>query len=172
MFSKSDIEKYFNGEKTGSLFFLWIGIIGIALAIIFFFIIKSNLYKGMAVPIASLCILSAIAGFTVYKRSDYQRIDIVYAYDMNPSKLKEIELPRMKKVMNSFKIIRWIEILFISAGIGLYIYFIRDFRQDFWRGFGFALAVMALMALVADRIAEKRSRIYLKGLESFTSKIS
>jgi hypothetical protein len=78
----------------------------------------------------------------------------------------------MKKVMKSFVIIRWVEIILFIVGAGLYIYFIRDFRQDFWRGFGFALAIMAIVALAADYFAEKRGRVYTNGLKSFTSKIS
>jgi hypothetical protein len=169
MFSKADIERYFTGEKQESWLFMAIGIGGILLAIIFFFALKSNIYKGMAIPFLVIGLILSIIGFTVYKRSDRQRIDNVYAYDMNPSKLKNEELPRMKKVLNSFVILRWVEILLFLVGAGLYIYFIRDFRHDFWRGFGFALAFMAILSLTADYFAEKRGKIYTKGLESFTS---
>jgi hypothetical protein len=37
MFSKADIEKYFNAEKSESGLFMTIGIAGIVIAIIFFF---------------------------------------------------------------------------------------------------------------------------------------
>jgi hypothetical protein len=169
MFTKTDIEKYFNAEKAESWVFMAIGITGIILAIVFFFFLKTNLHKGLAVPLASIGLLMGIVGFTVYKRSDQQRIDNVYAYDMNPDQLKNQELPRMKTVMKNFVIIRWVEIFLFLAGAGLYIYFIRNFYQDFWRGFGFALAIMSIVALAADHFAEKRGKIYTKGLESFTS---
>jgi hypothetical protein len=171
MFSKTDIEKYFIGEKQESWVFMAIGIAGILLAIIFFFILKSNLQKGMAVPLFAIGLLLAVVGFTVYKRSDQQRVNNVYAYDMDPAKLKNEELPRMKKVMKSFVLYRWIEIFLFAAGVALYIYFIRDFRHDFWRGFGFTLAIMALLALSADNFAEKRGYHYTKGLETFTSNL-
>lgn len=167
MFSKTDIEKYFNAEKAESWVFMAIGIAGIFLAIIFFFFIKTNLYKGMAIPFALLGILLGVVGFTVYRSSDKQRIDNVYAMDMNPRKLREVELPRMKKVMKNFLIYRYVEIFLFLIGAGLYIYFIRDYRQDFWRGFGFALAIMALLALAADYFAEKRGHIYTNGIESY-----
>jgi len=172
MFEKTDIEKYFNGEKAESWVFMTIGFAGIILAIILFLFLKTNLYKGMAIPLATVGLLMGVVGFTVYKRSDDQRIENVYAYGMNPSLLKNKEIPRMKTVMKSFVIYRWVEIILFLVGAGLYIYFIRDFRQDFWRGFGFALALMALVALAADYFAEKRGHVYLNGLESFTSKIS
>lgn len=169
MFGKTDIEKYFNAEKAASWVFIAIGITGILLAIVFFFFLKTNLYKGLAVPLAIFGLLMGIVGFTVYKGSDQQRIDNVYAYDMNPDRFKNQELPRMKTVLKKFIILRWVEIILFLVGAGLYIYFIRDFRHDYWRGFGFALAIMALLALAADYFAEKRGHIYTKGLESFIS---
>jgi drug/metabolite transporter (DMT)-like permease len=170
MFTKADIEKYFNAEKAESWVFMTIGLAGIIAAVIFFFFLKTNLHKGMAVPLALIGLLMGIVGITVYKRSDQQRIENVYAYDMNPGRLKDQELPRMKKVMKSFVVYRWIEIFLFLCGAGLYIYFIRDFRHDFWRGFGFALAIMALLALGADYFAEKRGHVYTKGIENFVNK--
>ena len=168
MFTKADIEKYFAGEKQESLLFLLIGIAGILAAIVFFFFLKTSFYKGVAVPLFFIGILLSVIGYTVYKRSDSDRQRNVYAYDMNPSELKEKELPRMKTVMKNFIIYRYVEIFLFLVGAGLYIYFIKDFKNDFWRGFGLALAVMALLALAADFFAEKRGKVYTKGIESFT----
>jgi drug/metabolite transporter (DMT)-like permease len=167
MFAKTDIEKYFTGEKQESLLFLFIGIAGIIGAIVFFFFLKTNFYKGAAIPLVLIGLLLGVIGYTIYKRSDSDRQQNVYAYDMNPSELKEKELPRMKTVMKNFIIYRYVEIFLFLAGAGLYIYFIRDFTNDFWRGFGLALAVMALLALAADFFAEKRGKVYTKGIESF-----
>lgn len=167
MFTKIDIEKYFNGEKSESLVFILIGIAGIVSAIVFFFFLKANFYKGAAIPLLLIGLLLGVVGYTVYKRSDEDRKRNVYAFDMNPSELKEKELPRMKTVMKNFVIYRWAEIFLLLAGSALYIYFIRDFKNDFWRGFGLALAIMSLLALAADFFAERRGKIYTKGIESF-----
>lgn len=168
MFTKTDIEKYFLAEKAESWVFMAIGMAGITAAIIFFFVLKTNFYKGAAIPLISVGLLLGVVGFTVYKRSDEDRKRNVYAYDMNPSELKEKELPRMKTVMKNFVIYRWVEIFLFVTGVGLYFYFIRDIKHDFWRGFGLALAIMSFLALSADYFAEKRGRIYTKGIESFT----
>ena len=171
MFSKKDIENYFIAEKRESRLFMIMGIGGVFLALDFVFLFKAPLYKGMALPMAALGIILAIVGITVYNRSDRQRLDNMYAYDNNPLQLKNEELPRMRKVMKSFVLYRWIEIIFILIGAGLYIYFIRDFHHDFWRGFGFGLAFMAVLALPADYFAEKRGHLYTRGLESFSSNL-
>ncbi len=167
MFTKADIEKYFDGEKDESRIFLFIGVTGLLISLFFLLYGTNRFYMGAAIPLAVIGLLLAVVGFTIYKRSDSDRIRNVYAYDMNPAELKEKEIPRMKTVMRNFLIYRYTEIILAILGIGLYIYFIRDFNNDFWRGFGLALAVMALIALTADYFAEQRGRKYLKGLEDY-----
>ncbi|MDZ4806923.1 MAG: hypothetical protein SGI96_01495 [Bacteroidota bacterium] len=167
MFTKAYIEKYFTAEKQESLLFLLIGVSGMIAAIVFFLFLKTNFYKDAAILLLVIGLLSGVVGYTVYKRSDSDRQRNVYAYDMNPSQLKEKELPRMKTVMKNFVVYRYLEIFLLLVVAVLYIYFIKDFKHDFWRGFGLALAVMALLALVADYFAEKRGKVYTKGIESF-----
>ena len=167
MFTKTDIEKYFLAEKQESLLFLLIGIAGIITAIVFFFFLRTNFYKGAAIPFLLIGLLLGLVGYTVYKRSNEDRKRNVYAYDMNPSQLKDEELPRMKTVMKSFVIYRYTELFLLLTGVTLCIYFTRDIKHDFWRGFSLALAIMALLALATDFFAEKRGRAYIKGIESF-----
>lgn len=169
MFSKTDIEKYFNAEKSESLLFLLIGIAGIFAAISFYFFIKTNFYKGAAVPLLLIGLLLGVVGFTVYKRSDADRIRVVYAYDLNPSELKQKEIPRMETVMKNFGIYRYAEIVLALIGIGLFLYFRNNTDQQFWKGFGITLAIMALIALSADYFAEQRGAVYLKGLQSLVN---
>ena len=97
MFSKTDIETYFNAEKGESLLFIIVGIAAIILAIIFFFVIKSNWYRGAAIPFVVVGMMHLIVGYTVYNRSDADRIRNTYAYDMNPSELKKKSCPGWKK---------------------------------------------------------------------------
>ncbi len=167
MFTKSDIEKYFNAEKAESLLFLGIGIAGLITAVVFLFLMKTNFYKGAAVPLALVGLLLGIVGYTVYTRSDADRIRNVYAYDMNPAELKEKEIPRMQAVMKNFVRYRYTEIALALIGFILFIYFRTNADKQFWAGLGIGLFCMALLALGADYFAEKRGHIYLKGLNSF-----
>jgi ABC-type xylose transport system permease subunit len=170
MFTKADIERYFNAEKSESLLFLAIGIAGIIAAIIFFFVIKTSFYKGAAIPLVLVGLLLGVVGFTVYKRSDADRTRNVYAYDMNPGDLKEKELPRMQTVMKNFVVYRYTEIFLALAGLVLFFYFKNNEAQQFWKGFGIGLCVMAILALTADYFAEKRGKAYIEGIKSFASK--
>lgn len=169
MFTKADIEKYFNAEKSESLLFLIIGIAAFIAAIGFLFFLKTNFFKGAAIPLIGIGLLLGIVGFTVYKRSDSDRIRNTYAYDMNPADLKEKEIPRMQTVMKNFVIYRWVEIVLALIGIGLFFFFKNNMDKEFWKGFGLALALMAILALFADYFAEKRGRNYFNGLTAFSS---
>ena len=117
MLTKTDIEKYFIAEKQESLVFLVIGIAAIILALILYFMVKTQVYRGAAIPLLVLGLMQAVAGYSVYVKSDDQRISQVYAYDMNPDQLKTIELTRMRKVKTNFILYRWIEIGLFIAGI-------------------------------------------------------
>lgn len=171
MFTKTDIEKYFTGEKNESLVFLSLGIAGVIAAIVFFFALKTNFYKGAAIPLLLIGLLLGIVGFTVYNRSDNDRKRNTYAYDMNPQELKTKELPRMQTVLKNFVIYRWLEIVLAITGIVLFFYFRNNAAQTFWKGLGLTLTIMALIALTADYFAEARGKIYTKGLQEFTSKV-
>lgn len=169
MFTKADIEKYFTAEKAESLVFLAIGIGAIVLAVVFYFGLKTNFYKGAAISLLLVGLLLGTVGFTVYKRSDGDRNRNEYAYDKNPGELKNKELPRMETVMKNFIIYRYVEIALAVIGILLFLWFKNDESKIFWKGFGIALAIMAVLALTADYFAEKRGHVYLKGLKEFTA---
>ena len=136
MFSKQDIEKYFLAEKQLGLSFIVIGAVAIVLAIVFFFFLKTNFYKGAAIPLAIVGIIHLLASFSIYKKSDEDRVKNVYAYDMNPSQLKDVELPRMKKVLKNFAIIKWVEMALVIVGLALIAYYRNDADKALWYGLG------------------------------------
>ena len=170
MFAQTDIEKYFIAEKQESLLFIVVGIIAIILALAFFFHWKTTFYKGAAIPLLVIGLIQAIVGLTVYSRSDSQRIENVYAYDMDPGKLKTQELPRMKKVNKNFIICRWVEFFLILMGLILVFIFRNNEGGTFWYGLGITLAIQSAIMLGADYFAEKRAIKYSSGLEIFVNK--
>jgi len=169
MLTKTDIEKYFIAEKQESLVFLVIGIAAIVVGLIFYFAMKTQVYRGAAIPLLILGLVQAIAGYAVYVKSDDQRVSQVYAYDMNPDQLKTIELTRMRKVKTNFLIYRWVEIGVLIAGIALIVIF-RTEPKTFWLGLGITLTLMAAELFIADFIAERRAVFYTNLLEEFNRK--
>lgn len=170
MFSKQDIEKYFLAEKQLGLAFIIIGSIAIIIAIVFFFLLKTSFYKGAAIPLLVIGLIQLIASITVYQKADKDRVDNVYAYDMNPGKLKNEELPRMKTVVKNFAIIKWVEAALIAAGLVLIFYYRANADKAFWFGLGITLTIQALIMILADTSAEKRAIQYTKGIESLEEK--
>ena len=165
----SFIHKYFTGEKQESLLFLGIGISAIVLALIFFFFIKTNpsFFRGAAIPLLVIGLLQIVVGYTVYNRSDKQRMDIAYNVGVEPVEFtQQKELPRMKTVMKNFVIYRYVEIVLAIIGIVLFFYFRTDTGQQFWKGLGLTLAIQALLMLGADYFAEQRGKFYQKALEA------
>ena len=170
MLTKTLIEKYFLAEKQESLLFISIGIIAILLAILGWLYFKTAFWKGASIPFLAIALLQIIVGYTVYSRSDEQRVDMVYSLDMNPDQLTKVELPRMEVVNKNFVIYRWVEIVLVLVGMGLYVYFRENTPQEFWKGFGFALCLQALLMLGADYFAEQRAHKYTAALSSFSVK--
>jgi hypothetical protein len=158
MLTKTDIEKYFIAEKQESLVFLVIGIIAVLLALIFYFVAKTQICRGAALPLLILGLIQAVAGYTVYVRSDDQRVSQVYAYDMNPDQLKTIELTRMRKVKTNFGIYRWIEIA-LSLRASLIILFRNQAEKcSGWNGI-FTLMVANYSSLISS--LKKSDEVYL-----------
>lgn len=170
MFSKTDIEQYFSAEKQGSLFFLSVGIVAVIAALILFFVLKTPFYKGAAIPIIIVGLIAGGIGFTIYNRSDADRIRNVYAYDLNPDELKQKEYPRMQKVMKSFQLIVIAEVVFLITAIFLFFYFRTNAAQQLWSGIGAGLLIMSIAALLLDLSAQRRAAVYTKGLETFVMK--
>ena len=73
MFTKADIEKYFMAEKTFGLVFAIVGIAAVVAALLFYFSLKTNFYKGAAVPLLLTGLLFDLrvvgGGFAILLRS-------------------------------------------------------------------------------------------------------
>jgi drug/metabolite transporter (DMT)-like permease len=166
MISRADIEKYFLAEKQAGMLFLILGVVAVLVALIGIFAIKTSVWKGAAIPLIALGIIEAAIGYTIYSRSDEQRISNVYAIDMNPDKLVNQEIPRMQKVNKNFPIYKWAEIVvFVAGAILVFVYRSQPDKQ-FLYGLGFALAIEAVLLFAADTIAAKRAGNYYQQLQT------
>ncbi|MEY2901338.1 MAG: hypothetical protein RLY89_444 [Bacteroidota bacterium] len=170
MLTKTLIEKYFLAEKNESLLFMAIGFLAIVLAVLGWLYFKTSFWKGASIPFLAIALIQLIVGYTVYSRSDEQRVDMVYSLDMNPDQITNVELPRMEVVNRNFVIYRWVEIFLLLLGMGLYVYFRENTPQEFWKGVGFALCLQALFMLGADYFAEQRAHDYTEAIRSFSVK--
>ena|ERR1700712_5298255 len=169
MFTRIDVEKYFNSEKSLSLLFIVIGSIAIITAIVFYVVLKTPVYKGIAMPLLVIAIIQIIAGGFIYKRADAQRKDIVYKLDMNYSAIKEKEMPRMEMINKNFTIYRSVEIVLFLIGLILIFMYKNNTDKSLLLGVGIGLAIQAAIMFAGDSFAAKNSRIYLEGLKVYKS---
>lgn len=167
MFSKTDIEQYFIIEKRTGLFFLVAGLIGLSLSCYFFLVDPGEFQRGVAIPFLAGGFIQVILGYGLYVHSDRQRIDNVYAYDMNPSRLQDHELARLEQKTRSFLLRRWVEYIVLAIGIALALVFCNSTQNMIYTGIGLGLLIQALMMRTVDFISERRMQRYRKGIRNF-----
>ena len=167
MLTKADIEKYFMAEKQAGLIVLIIGLIAIVLALIFFFAIRTGLFKGAAIPFLFLGLMECMIGYAIYNRSDNDRIKNVYAYDMNPQQLKTEELPRLQKLDKHFVVYKSVEVGFALLGIIIMLLFLGQAEKSFWVGLGLALLIQGILLFGIETIASQRAKEYTRKLSAW-----
>ncbi len=176
MLTKADIEQYFIAEKNAALLFLILGAAAVLIAVVFFIFLKFPIYKGAAWSLIILGTLQMGMGYTIYARSDKQRIDTVYAYDMNPGKLKAEEFPRIKKAIKGITVFLALEFVLLAAGILLIwanrLFFVnmQPGGSAFWVGIGVVFIIQSLVLSGTGYLAYKRGKEYTVKLQHFISK--
>lgn len=170
MLTKTDIEQYFLAEKNAGFIFLIAGIVSILLGLVFILILKTSFYKGAAIVLIAVGLVQTIIGYTIYSRSDQQRVDTVYAFDLNPDKLKSHELPRIKKAVTGIQVFLVAEAVLLIAGALVYFKNNPPAGNVLWQGIGLLLVIEALILIGADVPALKRNQVYLQKLEQFVQR--
>lgn len=156
------ILKYFSGEKLQCSIGIIIGLLGLALSIYFIYLNKVDL-KGIAfafIPL-SILLLAICIGIVIRTPKDIKRVSTYY--ESAPNKMQTEELPRMKKVMKTFPVIKRVEIGFIIVGILLSLVF---WRNDLIRGIGIGLIIQGIILYGFDHFAESRGKVYFEFLNA------
>jgi len=171
MFTKADIEKYFIAEKGQAMVFMVVGIVFILLAVVLFYLHSRHLFiQGLVIPVLLIGIIQFVVGYNVHGRSDEQRSNVVYAFDMDPAKLRNVELPRMEKVTRSFGKILVGEAIFLIAGIIVFFVFRSNPEKMLLNGIAVGVMIQAIVCLVMDAIAAMRGMEYMVGLTNWLNR--
>ena len=164
----NSIVKYFNGEKAESYLFIAIGIMALAMALYFAFVLKTSFWRGVAIPFVLVALLELIVGYTIVTRSPKDTLRVENYIKVDPEKIATDEIPRMEKVMRNFVIYRYVEIALIILGM---VFLYRATNNPFCKGIGLGLFIQASSVLVLDFFAERRGHIYLAYLKDLVEKI-
>jgi hypothetical protein len=156
------INAYFLAERNESLVFIVIGAAAFICSFYFWFVINERFYNGVAWPLIFIAFIQLTVGTIVYFRSPKDSRRVQNFVTTLPKNIKAVEIPRMEKVMTSFKLYRYIEISLLVIGL---IVFILTSSGGFWRGVSFGLIIQSGIMLLADHFAESRGQRYLEYLK-------
>lgn len=157
------VDTYFGWEKTTSVGFLVLGVLGVGLGLLFWWYHKSSLLQGAIAPLLVLGLVSGIVGSTIFLRTDIQVASLKQTYEQEPEQFFAEELVRMHKVNRNWKIYKIIEMVLILASVTTLF---LTFRRDFWAGSAMAALLMASALMVLDVISERNGRWYAEQLQS------
>ena len=151
------ITRYFHGESLQCQVGIGVALVCLLIAAAFLWTGKP-FHKGMAYPFILIPLILMMICITVVLRTPGDIRRVTGFYQSAPEKLKSEELPRMEKVMASFKALKRVEIVLGIAGILLAI-LLR--HKEVWSGVGLGLFFQAVIMLRFDIIAETRGKTYI-----------
>lgn len=168
MLSKLELERYFSSEKQIGLIFIVFSLIAIAVACYLFFVQKTDLLRGFAIPLLLLGGLFLTQGRSLHGRADGLRVANVQALESRPGDIKEKELPRIRKVLEDIAGYRLLEIgLFAIAAVAAFYLRSKKPEMSFWYGLTLSLSIMAICSHGLNFMVKKQARDYAQKVESF-----
>jgi drug/metabolite transporter (DMT)-like permease len=168
MLSKLELERYFSSEKQIGLIFIVFSLLAIVVACYLFFMQKTDLLKGFAIPVLLLGILFLTQGRTLHGRADGLRVANVQALESKPGDIRDKELPRIRKVLQDIAGYRLLEIgLFAVAALLAFYLKSKKPEWSFWYGLTLSLSIMAICSHGLNFMVKKQARDYAQKVESF-----
>ncbi|HVY74587.1 MAG TPA: hypothetical protein VG890_07140 [Puia sp.] len=165
--TKTEIERYFAAEKQAGLLFLLLGLAIVVLAVVLYLVLKTDFWKGAAIPLFVFGLIQTGIGYSIRQKADELRVNNVYAYDMHPVQLKNVELPRMEGVNRNIRLFRWLGVLVFAIGVLIAARCYGDESRRFWLGFGITLAFAGADFFTAESIASIKASEYTVKLRAF-----
>jgi membrane glycosyltransferase len=157
-----NIQKYFDGEKLQCILGIIIGSVCVLTSIYFLFWQKP-LLKGVAysiIPLSAL-LLTICIGIVIRTPKDIERVTTFYKDE--PQKIQSDELPRMERVMKTFKLIMRFEIFIFAVGLLLATFLCK---YEIVKGIAIGLMLLSSVFYLFDYLAAKRGETYLDFLKS------
>jgi hypothetical protein len=171
MFTKADIDNYFISYRQEHLFLLLLAAIAVIAALILYFVYKKDLYKGIAIAIASFAIVFFTTSLSEYRRADRLRVVSTYNYDLHPEYLKTKEIKRIISLQKTIQIELYFSLFFIVAAVSLYFYATKKLQSAYLQGIALGVFFMAGIAATTFYVMQKNALQYEKGIVEFTKEI-
>jgi H+/gluconate symporter-like permease len=170
MFTKETIESYFLSYKHVQLFLCLVSIAAIVAAVIFYWAIKKEYYKGIAIGMVSFAFAFGMYGYVNYTKADRLRNINTYNYDLHPEYLKTKELPRIATLKTTITVIGIVHVLLLAISLYLSNYYAK--KVKYLSGIFTAVFIMCIIALGACYVVRNKTKVYENGIIEFTKEIS
>ena len=171
MFTKEDIENYFDAFKNEQIFLMVLGAITLIVAIVFLVGIKTQWNKGFALPLAVFAIINLGAGISNYRKADFLKVRNTYNYDLHPELLRTKELPRIKEMNQNFTVLIYVNISIIFAAAFIFFYFKKKDGNEYYMGVAASLFLVAVFSVAMSSAMKSRSKNYEQGIVAYTKDI-
>jgi hypothetical protein len=169
MFTKETIENYFLSYKHVNLFLCLIAIAAVIAAAIFYWVIKKEYYKGIAIGLVSFAFAYGTYGFINYNKADRLRNINTYNYDLHPEYLKTKELPRIQTLKTTIIIIGILHVLLLAISLYFSNYYAKKTKS--LSGIFTSIFIMCIIALSSCYIIKNKTKVYEEGIVNFTKDI-
>lgn len=147
------VTAYFNAERAESLLFIAVGAIALAFSAWCMVVHRKPFFLGMATTLALVAVLQLVVGVTIFQRSPEDTVRVQQMLQSAPDRVQAEEVPRMRVVMNNFKIYLGVELALL---ILILIVMVLAAQGSFLRGAAVGLALQALFTAVLDLTATRR----------------
>jgi H+/gluconate symporter-like permease len=169
MFTKETIENYFLSYQHVHLFLCLVAIAAIIVAAVFYWGIKKELYKGIAIGIVGFAFAFGSYGYVNYTKAERLRKINTYNYDLHPEYLKTKELPRIATLKTIITIIGIIHVLLLAISLYLSNYYAK--KVKYLSGIFTGIFIMCVIVLGACYVIKNETKAYEEGILEFTKEI-
>jgi hypothetical protein len=169
MFTKETIENYFLSYKQVHLFLCFVAIAAIITAAVFYWGIKKEFYKGIAIGIVGFAFAFGSYGYVNYTKADRLRKINTYNYDLHPEYLKTKELPRIHALKTTITIIGIVHVLLLAISFYLSNYYAK--KVKYLSGIFTGIFIMCIITLGACYFVKTKTKVYEEGVVEFTKEI-
>ena len=171
MFTKENIEQYFSAFKNEQIFLIILGAVALLVALVFFVGLKTEWYKGFALPLAVFAVLNMGAGFSNYKKADFIKVRNMYNYDLHPELLRTKELPRIQEMKQNFTVLIYVNTSIIFAAAFIFFYFKKKDGSEYYMGVAASLFLVAILSVAIYSVMKSKSKEYANGIVEYTKDI-
>jgi cation transport ATPase len=171
MFTKENIEQYFSAFKNEQIFLMVLGAFALIVALVFFIKLKTQWFKGFALPLAVFAIINLGAGFSNYKKADILKVRNTYNYDLHPELLRTKELPRIIEMNQNFMVLIYVNISILFAAAFIFFYFKKKEGNEYYVGVAASLFLVAVLSVALYSVIKSNTKEYENGIIMYTKNI-